>query len=97
LARRLVLTTMMFGETLKWGRLYAAATVAGAGLGVLLVLGLLPAIPHQVTTWMRGVDDKLVVLLVPVVGGGLMGLALAAVAHLGVRWQLRRRAKLRVD
>jgi hypothetical protein len=40
---------------------------------------------------MSSVDDKVVVLVL-VVGGALMGLALAAVAHLGVLWQLRRRA-----
>jgi hypothetical protein len=84
---------MMLSETIKWPRLYAAATLAGAALGVLLVLGVLPAVPHQVTTWMRSVDDKVVVLLALVVGGALMGLALAAVAHLGVRWQLRRRSR----
>jgi hypothetical protein len=42
---------------------------------------------------MRGVDDKVVVVLALVVGGALMGLALAAVGHLGVLWQLRRRSR----
>jgi hypothetical protein len=84
---------MMPSETIKWPRLYAAATLAGAALGVLLVLGVLPAVPHQLTTWMRGVDDKVVVVLALVVGGALMGLALAAVGHLGVLWQLRRRSR----
>jgi hypothetical protein len=77
--------------------LYAAAALAGTGVGVLLVLGLLPAIPPQVTAWIRGVDDKVLAVLVPIVSGALMGLVLAAVAHLGVVWQLRWRGKSRVD
>jgi hypothetical protein len=84
-------------EPFNWGRLYAAATLAGAGVGVLLVLGLLPAIPPQVTTWIRGVDDNVLAVLVPVIGGALIGLALTAVAHIGVAWQLCRRGKPRVD
>jgi protein-S-isoprenylcysteine O-methyltransferase Ste14 len=84
---------MMPSETIKWPRLYAAATLAGVALGVLLVLGVLPAVPHQLTTWMRSVDDKVVVVLALIVGGALMGLALAAVAHLGVLWQLRQRSR----
>lgn len=83
---------MTFDEPFSWPRLYAAAAGAGAAVGVLLVLGLLPATPPQVTTWLRGADNKLLALLVPIVGGALMGLALTAVAHLGVRWQLRRRS-----
>ena len=83
---------MTLGEPLEWRWLYAATTLAGAAVGILLVLGLLPAVPHQVTTWMRTLDNKLVALLVPVLGGALMGLALTAVAHVGVRWQLRRRS-----
>jgi hypothetical protein len=57
------------------------------------VLGVLPAVPHQLTTWMGSVDDKVVVVLTLVVGGALMGLALAAIAHLGVLWQLGRRSR----
>jgi hypothetical protein len=50
-----------------------------------------------VTGWIRGVDNKVLAVLVPIVSGALLGLALAAVAHLGVIWQLRRRGKPRVD
>ena len=76
----------MFDDNTNWRRLYAAAALAGAGVGVLLALGLLPATPHQVTAWIRRVDNK---VLVPVISGALVGLTLTAVAHLGVRWQLR--------
>lgn len=79
-------------DPLNWGRLYLAATLAGAFLGVLVVLGAVPDTPEQLTTWMRGVDHEVAVLVV-VLGGAAMGLALAAVAHLGVRWQLRRRSR----
>jgi hypothetical protein len=79
-------------DALKWRSLYAAVALAGAGVGVLLVLGLLPAIPPQVTTWMHTLDGELAVL-VPILGGALVGLALAAVAHLGVVWQLHQRSK----
>ncbi len=79
----------MFDDNTNWRRLYAAAALAGAGVGVLLALGLLPATPHQVTAWIRRVDNKVVAVLVPVISGALVGLTLTAVAHLGVRWQLR--------
>jgi hypothetical protein len=74
----------------NWRRLYAAAAVAGGGLGLLVALGALPAIPHQVATWLGSFDDTMVARLVSTIGGALIGLALAAVAHLGVTWQLRR-------
>jgi hypothetical protein len=83
---------MQPNEATNWRRLYAAAALAGAGVGLLVVLGTLPATPHQVTTWIRGVD-RLVAWLVCLTGGALVGLALTAVAHLGVTWQLRRRSK----
>ena len=73
-----------------WRHLYAAAAIAGAGLGLLVALGALPATPHQVTTWLRRFDDTVGARLVSVIAGALVGLALAAVAHLGVTWQLRR-------
>jgi hypothetical protein len=76
---------------LKWSRLYAAVTLAGACLGVLVVLGALPSIPAQLISWMRSVDEEVAALVV-VLGGALIGLALTAVAHLGVSWQLRQRA-----
>ncbi len=79
-------------ESLNWARLYAAATLAGAGLGILVLLGTLPGTPRQLTSWIRGVDVEVAILVV-VLGGAAMGLALAAVAHLGVRWQLRWRSR----
>jgi hypothetical protein len=78
------------GEPLHWGRLYAAATLAGAGLGLLVALEALPYIPPQLTAWMRRVSDPVAAAVV-VLGGALVGLVLAAVAHLGVHWQLRQR------
>ncbi len=87
----------MQGDTsTNWRHLYAGAFLAGAGIGLLVVLGAFPATPHQVTTWIRGLD-RLVALFVCVMGGALAGLALAAVAHLGVTWQLRRRTKRSID
>jgi hypothetical protein len=83
----------MLNEATNWRRLYIAATLAGAGVGVLLVLGVLPVVPQQLTTWVGTVNSKAVALLTPIAGGALIGFALAAVAHLGVRWQLRQRSK----
>ena len=83
---------MQPNEATNWRHLYAAAALAGAGVGLLVVLGALPAIPHQLTAWIRGAD-KLMAWLVSLTGGALVGLALTAVAHLGVIWQLRRRSK----
>jgi hypothetical protein len=77
---------------LNWPRLYLAATLAGAGLGLLVVLGVLPEIPDQLTTWLRSVNDEVAVAVV-LVGGAAVGFALTAIAHLGVRWQLRQRTK----
>ena len=86
------MTELTGNKQFNWRRLYAVATLAGAALGILLALGALPALPDQLTTWMHSLDDE-VSLLVPVLGGAAVGLALAAVAHLGVRWQLRQRSK----
>ena len=74
----------------NWRRLYSAAFLAGAGLGLLVALGALPAIPHQVTGWLGGFQDRWVASFLAVLGGALIGLALAAAAHLGVLWQLRK-------
>jgi len=76
----------------SWRHLYAAASLAGAGLGLLVALGALPAIPRQVTAWIDSFDTKWVAVLVSLTTGALFGLAFAAVAHLGVTWQLRRRS-----
>ena len=80
----------MLGEKTRWRRLYTAATLAGAALGLSLALGALPAVPQQVTIWVRSAENKVVPLLALVAGGALIGLALAAVAQVGIRWQLRR-------
>jgi len=87
----------MVGEPVKWRRLYASAALAGAGAGLFVVLGLFPATPPQVTAWIRGFENEAVALLLILIGGALMGLALAAVAHLGVTLQLRRRSGPRTD
>ncbi|HZN98541.1 MAG TPA: hypothetical protein VFB61_12490 [Gemmatimonadales bacterium] len=79
-------------EQLRWSWLYAAATLAGACLGLLVLLGLLPSIPAQLTSWIRSVDPEVAVLTL-VLGGALIGFSLTAVAHLGVRWQLSRRSR----
>lgn len=81
---------MMFSENIRWRRLYMTATLAGAALGLLLALNALPAVPQPVTTWVRGADNKVEPVLALVAGGALIGLALTAVAHVGIRWQLRR-------
>jgi hypothetical protein len=87
---------MTFDQDTRWGRLYAAAALAGAAVGLLVALRLLPAIPSQVTTWMNSVD-RTTAALVPILGGALVGLALTGVAHLGVVWQLRHRSGPRTD
>jgi len=81
----------MRDDRLDWPRLYLAATLAGAALGLLVALGVVPEIPDQLTGWLRTVD-RVVGVSVLFLGGGAVGFVLAAVAHLGVRWQLRRRA-----
>ena len=77
----------------RWGRLYAAATLAGAGVGLLVLLGMLPSTPPQLTSWIRSVDPE-VAFLTLILGGALIGFTLTAVAHLGVRWQLSRRSRI---
>jgi hypothetical protein len=81
----------MLHERTNWPRLYAVAVLLGAGAGLLLSLGGLPFAPDWPAQW--GVDptSRIVTIVVPVAGGALVGLVLAAAAHLGVRLQLRRR------
>ena len=81
----------MRDDRLNWPRLYLAATLAGAALGVLVALGVVPEIPDQLTGWLRTVN-RMAGVSVLLLGGAVVGFVLAAVAHLGVRWQLRRRA-----
>jgi hypothetical protein len=85
-----------FHEPTNWRRLYATVGLAGALVGLLVVLRRFPAIPAQVTTWMDSVG-KTTAVLVLILGGALVGLMLTAVAHLGVVLQLRRRSGPRTD
>jgi hypothetical protein len=71
--------------------------LAGGLLGLVIALGLLPATPPQVRTWLQSFDSRVVAVLVSMVGGTLFALALTAVAHLGVAWQLRHRSGPRTD
>jgi hypothetical protein len=70
----------MLNERTNWPRLYVTAVILGGGCGLLGSLGILPFAPD----WPA---------LVSIAGGGIMGLLLAAAAHLGVTLQLRRRAR----
>jgi hypothetical protein len=78
----------MLSETTNWPRLYAAAALAGAVVGVLWVAGVLPGPLDATPGGGRRVGGGIVAVLAPVAGGTLLGLALAAVAQLGIRWQL---------
>ena len=86
-----------FHESTNWLRLYAATALAGALLGVVVALGLLPAIPPQVRSWLQGFESRVVAMVVSMLGGILFAIALTAVAHLGVTLQLRRRSGPRTD
>jgi hypothetical protein len=83
----------MLDETTNWWRLYSVAVLIGAGSGLLLSIGALPSAPEWPADW--GVESPNLVgaILVPVTAGAVVGLVLAAAAHLGVRYQLRRRSK----
>jgi hypothetical protein len=70
----------MRDERTNWPGLYAIAGFLGAVFGLLGSLGILPSAPD----WPA---------LVSIAGGAIMGLILAAAAHLGVTLQLRRRAR----
>jgi hypothetical protein len=70
----------MRDERTNWPGLYAIAGLLGAVFGLLGSLGILPSAPD----WPA---------LVSIAGGAIMGLTLAAAAHLGVTLQLRRRAR----
>ena len=83
----------MLDHVTSWPRLYAMAALAGAAFGLLLSAGGLPSAPDWPEEWSMAATSSVMVLLVPVAGGALIGLVLAAVAHLGVRTQLRRDAR----
>jgi hypothetical protein len=83
----------MLDETTNWPRLYATAALLGAGFGILLSVGALPSAPDWPGEWEMATPRGLGRIVVVVAGGALVGLVLAAAAHLGVRYQLRRRSK----
>jgi hypothetical protein len=76
----------------NWPRLYAVAALLGAGFGLLLSLGALPSAPDWPAEWGVPATGRIRTIVMPIAGGAIVGLVLAAVAHLGVRYQLRRRA-----
>ena len=82
----------MLDERTNWPRLYATAVLLGAGVGLLLSLGALPSAPEIPAQWAAEPPSRWVAIVVPVAGGALVGLVLAAAAHVGVRLQLRRRS-----
>jgi hypothetical protein len=69
----------------NWAQLYGIAAAIGGLFGLLVALGLLPVAD--------GRGDPFAGRLLAVAGGVAVGVLLAAVAHLGVRWQLRRRTR----
>ena len=76
----------------NWPRLYALAVLLGAGFGLLLSLGVLPSAPAWPADWGVNATSRWSAIVIPVAGGALVGLLLAGAAHLGVRFQLRRRS-----
>jgi hypothetical protein len=84
----------MLDERTDGPRLYATAVLLGAGFGLLLSLGVLPSAPDWPAEWGDGPASPMLTVVVPIAGGALVGLALAAAAHIGVRLQLRRRGRL---
>ncbi len=83
----------MLDPTTNWPRLYAMATLIGAGFGLLLSLGGLPSAPDWPAGWGPQDTGPITAIVLPVACGVLVGLVLAAAAHLGVRLQLRRRGR----
>jgi hypothetical protein len=83
----------MLDENTSWPRLYVAAALIGAGAGLLLALNWLPYAPQWPEEWGIGSRSVLTLVVLPIAGGGLAGVLLAAAAHLGVRRQLNRRAR----
>ncbi len=77
----------------NWRRLYSTAALVGAAFGLLLALGVLPAAPRWPGNRGFEAGGSISAIMLPVAAGVLVGLALAAAAHLGVRWQLRGRSQ----
>jgi hypothetical protein len=84
---------IMRHETTNWSQLYRIGAVLGAGMGLLVALDLLPAVPEWPAGWGVRSRSILATVLLPVAGGTLVGILLGAAAHLGVRGQLRRRSR----
>ena len=83
----------MLDQTTDWLRLYSIAALLGAAFGVLLSIGALPSAPEWPAGLALNTTSPIDTFLVPATGGAVVGLVLAAAAHLGVRYQLRRRSK----
>ena len=83
----------MLDETTNWPRLYATAVALGGGFGLLLSLGVLPSAPEWPDGWGAATTSRWTAIVIPVAGGAFVGLVLAAAAHLGVTFQLRRRSR----
>jgi hypothetical protein len=76
----------------RWPQLYATGLLAGAGVGLLLSLAGSPAAPDWPAEWSVNETSRWNAIVYPVAGGALVGLILAAAAHLGMVLQLRRRS-----
>jgi Na+/H+ antiporter NhaA len=85
----------MLDERTNWPQLYSVAVLLGAGFGLLLSLGALPSAPDWPGEWSVDRTSRIATIVLPVAGGALVGLVLAAAAHFGVRLQLRRRRSSR--
>jgi hypothetical protein len=76
----------------RWPTLYATGLLAGAGVGLLLSLAGSPAAPDWPTDWSVNETSRWNAIVYPVAGGAVVGLLLAAAAHVGMLLQLRRRS-----
>ena len=81
----------MIDEKTSWPRLYGIAALIGAGFGLLLSLGAMPSVPEWPNAWSAERISPVAAVLLTVAGGTLVGVLFAGAAHLGVRYQLRRR------
>lgn len=83
----------MLQDLTNWRRLYGTAALVGAAFGLLLALGILPTARQWPGDWGFEAGSPVAAILLPVAAGVLVALVLTAAAHLGARWQLRRRSK----